>query len=188
MPRPTPARILYLLVGLVLGLIATIAVQIYVVPSIAASLPWSATPTPVPIAGPSQFGASELQRVLILDRSQERNGVTLRLSALEIYRDGLSMTYAMIASAGTASPPTLEPETFIVTDDRGTVYSLSPLGSTAAVSAGSTIGLVSFTPAPPADAQSLRVVVPSALALGRLADTRPRVIPGPWEFQIPLRA
>src|ERR671933_347875 len=105
MPRPTPARILYLVVGLALGLVGMLALQSYLLPSLGGSLPFGfgAAPAPAAPTGPS----------------------------------------------GGPAPATLEPETFQVADDRGTAYTLSPLGTAAAASAGFTAGMVSFTPAPP---------------------------------------
>jgi hypothetical protein len=188
MPRPTPARILYLLIGLLLGLAGTIAVQVLVVPSLLASLPFGGTPTPVPVTGPAQFTSQTLERVGALNMSQDRGGVAVRLNALELFRDGVTITYSLTSGRAGASPQTIEPETFVLTDDRGTVYTLTPLGTSAVASAGLTTGMASFTPAPPPEARSLRLTVPNALALGlRPREGQSRVISGPWEFQLPLR-
>jgi hypothetical protein len=189
MPRPTPARILYLLVGLVLGLVGMIGLQSYLLPSLASSLPFGfgTAPPPAP-SGPIQFTGSSLERVQPVNLTQDRGGIAIRVNTLELYRDGFTFTYSLISPRGGAAPPTLEPETFQVTDDRATAYTISPLGTTAAASAGFTAGMVSFTPAPPAEVRALRVSVPNALAIGlRIREGQSRVVPGPWEFQVPLQ-
>lgn len=190
MPRPTPARILYLLIGLVLGLVVAFAVQRYVLPGLVASLPFGtgASPTPVVASGPSQFTAAQLERVAAVNLSQEKNGVTVRLNSLELYLDGFALTYAVLGGRTDVSPATLEPEAFVVADDRGTAYTISPLGTGASLSAGFTSGVVSFTPAPPADVRQLRVAVPNVIAVGlRLREGQPRVTAGPWEFVVTVR-
>jgi hypothetical protein len=190
MPRPTPARILYLVVGLVLGLAGVIAIQSFLLPSLAISLPFGfGTPPPVATpAGPSQFTGDALERVQAVNLSQDRGGVVARLNSLEVYHDGFTLTYSLISPRTGASPQTLEPETFQVADDRGTAYTLSPLGTTAVTSAGLTVGMASFTPAPPAEVRALRVSVPNALAIGlRIREGQSRVVAGPWEFQVPIQ-
>jgi hypothetical protein len=190
MPRPTAARMLYLMVGLVLGLIAVIAVQNFLLPSLLAELPFGLAPRP-PVAapaGPAQFTGGTLERVQAVNLAQDRGGVALRVNVLELYSDGFTLTYALTSPRGGAAPQTLEPETFVVADDRGTLYSLSPLGTTAAISPGLTAGMASFTPAPPPEVRALRVTVPNALAVGlRIREGQSRVVAGPWEFQVPIQ-
>src|SRR5262245_25734547 len=122
MPRPTPARIFYLLIGLVLGLVAVVAVQTLLLPSLVASLPFGfgTPPPPAAPAGPSQFSGGTLERVQPVNLSQERGSVAIRVNTLELYHDGFSFTYSMTSPRGGAAPQTLEPETFQVADDRGT--------------------------------------------------------------------
>jgi hypothetical protein len=188
MPRPTPARIFYMLIGIILGFVVLIGIQNYVIPSLLHEMPFlGAAPTPVAPAGPTQFTASALERVQLLNLVQDKNGVQLRLNTLETYRDGFSITYSMTSGRGTA-PQTLEPETFVVSDGRNTAYSMSPLGSAAAASAGFTTGVVSFTPAPPTETRELRISVPNAISLSlRPREAQSRVVAGPWDFQIPLQ-
>jgi hypothetical protein len=188
-PRPTPARILYLLIGLVLGLVVALAVQRFVLPGLVASLPFGNTPPPPVVStGPSQFTAATLERVAAVNLAQERNGVTVRLNALELYQDGFALTYAVLSGRAGVSAPTLEPEGFQVSDDRGTSYTISPLGTGASLSSGFTAGMASFTPAPPADVGQVRVVVPNVIAVGlRLREGQARVMAGPWEFVVPIR-
>lgn len=188
MPRPTPARIFYMLIGTVLGLVLFFVGQNYFIPSLLHEMPFlGAAPTPVVPTGPSQFTAAALERVQLLNLVQDRNGVQLRLNTMETYRDGFSITYSLTSGRGTA-PMTLEPETFVASDGRNTPYSISPLGSSAAASAGFTSGIVSFTPAPPADVRELRLSVPNAISLSlRPRETQSRVVSGPWEFQVPLQ-
>src|SRR4051794_19616814 len=122
MPRPTPARILYLLIGLILGVVLFIAGQNYLLPSLVREIPFLATaPPPVVAAGPTQFTAATLERVQMLNLVQDKNGVQIRLNTLEQYRDGFSITYSVSSGRG-ASPQTLEPEMFTVQDARGTPY------------------------------------------------------------------
>jgi hypothetical protein len=188
-PRPTPARLLYLFVGLLLGIVAAIAVQLFLLPSLTASLPFGgqAPPPPLVASGPAQFTAGELLRVAPVNLAREHGGVTLRLNTLELYRDGFTLTYAVLSGRGGVSAPTLEPEAFQASDERGTSYTLTPLASGAVLSAGITTGLASFTPAPPADVRQIRVVVPNVIAVGlRLREGQPRVTTGPWEFVVPL--
>jgi hypothetical protein len=190
MPRPTPARLLYLLIGLVIGLGAMIALQGFLLPSLSSSLPFGlGAPAPAATpAGPSQFTSGTLERVQPVNLTQDRGGIAIRINTLEQYRDGLTLTYSMSSPRGGATPQTLEPETFLVADDRGTFYTLSPLATSAALSAGLTAGMVSFTPALPAEARGLRITVPNALAVGlRLREGQSRVIAGPWEFQVPIQ-
>ena len=190
MPRPTPARILYLLVGLVLGLVGMVVLQSYLLTSLASSLPFGlgTPPPPATPSGPIQFTGSALDRVQPVNLTQDRGGVAIRVNTLELYKDGFTFTYSLIGPRGGAAPSTLEPETFQVADDRATAYTMSPLGTTAAASAGFTAGMVSFTPAPPAEVRALRVSVPNALAIGlRIREGQSRVVPGPWEFQVPIQ-
>ena len=190
MPRPTPARILYLLIGLVLGLVGMVAIQGFLLPSLLSSLPFGlgTPPPPAAPAGPSQFTGGTLERVQVVNLAQDRGGVALRLNTLELYHDGLTLTYSLISPRGGAAPQTLEPETFQVADDRGTAYTLSPLGTTAAISPGLTAGMASFTPAPPLEVRALRVSVPNTLAVGlRIREGQSRVVAGPWEFQIAIQ-
>src|SRR5437660_1315939 len=102
MPRPTPARILYLLVGLVLGLIGVIAAQIYLLPALALSLPFGlgAAPPPAAPAGPSQFTGGTLERVQFVNLSQDRGGVAIRVNSLELYKDGFTFTYSLTGPRG----------------------------------------------------------------------------------------
>jgi hypothetical protein len=188
-PRPTPARILYLLIGLVLGLVVAFAVQQYVLPTLGRTLSFgSAPPPPALPTGPSQFTAAQLDRVAAVNLSQEKNGVTVRLNSLELYQDGFALTYAVLSGRSGVSPLTLEPETFQVGDDRGTAYTITPVASGAALSAGFTSGIVSFTPAPPSDVRQVRVVVPNVIAVGlRLREGQSRVTAGPWEFSVTIR-
>jgi hypothetical protein len=192
MPRPTPARIFYMLIGIILGIVLFVVGQYYLIPGLVQSLvhemPFLASsPTPVAAAGPTQFTGSNLERVQMLNLVQDKNGAQIRLNSLEYYRDGFAITYSVTSGRG-ASPQTLEPEMFTVQDARGTPYTSSPLGSAAAVSAGFTSGVVSFTPTPPADVRELRVSVPNAISLGlRPREAQSRVIAGPWEFQVPLQ-
>jgi len=188
MPRPTPARILYLIVGVVLGLILMVFVQSYFGPALMASLPFvGASPASVaPPTGPIQLTAGTLDKVQMVNQIQEKGGVQLRLNTLELYKDGFAFTYTLTSGHG-AAPQTFEPETFVVVDDRNTPYTLSPLGTAASASAGFTAGLASFTPAPPPEARSLRISVPNALALSlRPRESQSRVVAGPWEFQVQL--
>jgi hypothetical protein len=189
MPRPTAARILYLVIGLVLGAVLLIVGERYLLPSLAQELPSFLGGAPLPAAptGPSQFTGTQLDRVQMLNLVQEKNGVQLRLNTLELYRDGFAITYTVISGRG-AAPQTLEPETFVVSDPRNTAYTSSALGTAAATSAGFTAGMVAFTPVPPADVRELRVTVTNAISLGlRPREGQSRVVGGPWEFQIPLQ-
>jgi hypothetical protein len=190
MPRPTPARILYLLVGLVLGLIGMVALQTYVGPALLSSLPlgFGVAPPPPPPSGPTQFTGGSLERVIAINLPQDHGGVVLRVNSLELYHDGLTFTYTLTGPRTGATPQTLEPETFVVTDDRATAYALSPLGTTAVTSAGLTTGMASFTPAPPPEVRAIRITVPNALAVGlRPREGQSRVVAGPWELQVPLQ-
>jgi hypothetical protein len=190
MPRPTPARIFYLLIGLVLGLVGMVLIQGFLLPSLLSSLPLGlgTPPPPAEPAGPSQFTGSTLQLVQPVNLAQDRGGVALRVNTLELYQDGFTFTYSLTSPRSGAAPQTLEPETFQVADDRGTAYTLSPLGTTAATSAGLTAGMASFTPAPPLEVRALRVTVPNVLAVGlRIREGQSRVVAGPWEFQVPIQ-
>ena len=189
MPRPTPARILYLLIGIVLGIVLLIAGERYLLPSLTAELPGflGGTPPPALPTGPSQFTGGQLDRVQMVNLVQDKNGVQLRLNTLELYKDGFAITYSLTSGRG-ASPQTLEPEAFVVSDPRNTAYTTSSLGTAAATSAGFTAGMISFTPVPPPDVRELRVTVANAIALGlRPREAQSRVVSGPWEFQIPLQ-
>jgi hypothetical protein len=190
MPRPTAARILYMIVGLILGLIGMLALQNYLLPSLVAQLPFVSTrPTAAAPSGPVAFSGQTLDRVQGLNLAQDKGGVAMRLNSIELYGDGFTLTYTLTSARNGASPQTLEPETFQVTDDRNTPYTISPLGTAAATSAGLTNGMVSFTPAPPADVRAIRVTIPNALVVGlRPREGTSRVVPGAWEFQVPLRS
>ena len=179
-----------MLVGLVLGLIGMVALQSYVGPSLMSGLPLGLggpPPAPTP-SGPSQFTGGSLERVIAVNLPQDHGGVVLRVNTLELYHDGLTFTYTLTSPRNGATPQTLEPETFVVADDRGTPYALSPLGTTAVTSAGLTTGMASFTPAPPPEVRAIRITVPNALAVGlRPREGQSRVVAGPWELQVPLQ-
>ena len=190
MPRPTPARILYLAIGLIVGLALTIGIQFWVLPGVIANLPFiPREPVAVVPSGPSQFIASTLERVLVVNLTQQVGNVVMRVNALEVFQDGITLTYTVTNGRGTATALTIEPDTFSMTDERGTAYTISNLGTGAVPSAGLTVGMVSFTPAPPLETRGLRLVIPNVLSLNlRPREGQSRVVGGPWEFQIPFRS
>jgi len=177
MPRPTPARLLYLAIGLVLGVILTyVASRSIPLPG----APVAAQPTP------AFFTGTALDRVLPINASAERSGATVRLNALELYTDGVRLTYTVLGGRNGMAAPLLDVDTFQMTDDRGTAYALSPFVGGSIPTAGYTSGYVAFSPAMPREARTLKVAVPHLVSVGSAAGQR-TVIDGPWEFQIPVR-
>lgn len=185
MLRPTPGRLLYLLIGLVIG---GIALYIYVATAGAPAFlpqPKATATAPRPSA---QFTGTTLVRVLSVNQESAKNGATLRVNALEQYSDGFSFTYSVVSGQPGEPAPVLQPDQFIVTDDRGGAYRLSPLGSSGAVAPGFSSGYLSFTPAPGPEVKALTLTVPHLLVVGSVGENgAPRVVDGPWQAQIPLR-
>lgn len=190
MLRPTPGRVLYLIVGVLIG-----AVVLFAYTSIAGTPAFlsSVMPTARSTAQPSPSSATAftgrtLDKVLPVNQLATKGGVQLRINTLEEYSDGFSLTYSILGGQSGEPAPVLQPERFSVTDDRGSSYQLSPIGSAATVAPGFSSGYLSFSPALDKEARALTVTVPHLLIVSNVSETgEPRVVDGPWQVQVPLR-
>jgi hypothetical protein len=181
--RPTPGRLFYLLVGLVVGGLALYAYTAVVgTPSF---LPTTRS-APTTQRQVAEFSGARLTKVLPVNQEATKSGVLVRINTIEEYADGFSLTYSVLSGQPGEPAPTYQPESFGLADDRGTSYRLSLLGSSSSVGPGLSTGYLSFAPALSPDARSLTVTVPHLVAVGALGDA-PRVVDGPWQFQVILR-
>ncbi|HLG51134.1 MAG TPA: hypothetical protein VKY56_05790 [Chloroflexota bacterium] len=190
MLRPTPARVLYLLIGAVIGVIG---LSIY--GSLAGPLPFLAPLVPGARGGapgvtvaPRVFSGRTLVKVVPVNQAATKGTVQVRINTLEEYSDGFSLTYSIISGQEGEPAPVLQPERFALTDDRGGSYSLSPLGSTATSGPGLSAGYLSFSPAIGPEVRTLTVTVPHLLILSEVGEGgQPRVLDGPWQVHVPVR-
>lgn len=186
MLRPTPGRLMYLLIGLIIGIVALTGY--IVVAGIPTFLPSTRTNVAATGRPANEFTGTKLMRVQPVNLEASKGGVTVRINALEEYSDGFSLTYGLLSGQPGEPAPVLQPERFTLTDDRGTTYRLSPRGSSFVVGPGLSTGYLSFSPALSSDARTLTVTVPHALAVTDVSESgTPRVITGPWEIKVTLR-
>jgi hypothetical protein len=187
MLRPTPGRLVYLVIGLVIG--AIVLTMYSSVEGVPAFMPVGlGRPAVAQPKVPTQFSGAKLSRVVGANLESAKAGVTLRVNSLELYDDGFSVTYSVISGQAGEPAPVLQPERFSAVDDRGASYSVSAASSTSTVSPGLSTGYLSFTPALSSDAKTLTIGVPHLLVVAGVADTgAPRVVDGPWQVQVPLR-
>lgn len=185
MLRPTPGRLLYLLIGLVIG---GIALYGYVA---AAGAPAFLPPLRAPQAvqrPATVFTGTKLLKTVAVNQEATKNAVVVRVNSIEEYSDGFSLTYDVVSGQPGEPAPVLQPDQFLITDDRGGSYRLSSVGSSASVAPGLSSGYLSFSPAPGSEVKTLTVTVPHMMAVGAVGDTgAPRVIDGPWQVQVALR-
>jgi hypothetical protein len=183
--RPTPGRLFYLLVGLVVGGLALYAYT--AVAGTPSFLP-SGRSAPTAQRPAAEFSGTKLTKVLPVNQEATKSGVLVRINTLEEYSDGFSLTYSILSGQPSEPAPTLQPESFGLTDDRGSSYRLSPLGSSSSVGPGLSSGYLSFGPALSPDARTLTVTVPHLVAVGAVGESgASRVVDGPWQFQVTLR-
>ena len=189
MLRPTPARVLYLIAGVVIGAIALfVYTSIAGAPTFLSSVMPTTRSTGQPASAPTVFTGRTLDKILPVNQLATKGSVQLRINTLEEYSDGFSLTYSIVGDQTGEPAPVLKPERFSVTDDRGSSYQLSPLGSTATVAPGLSVGYLSFSPALDKEASALTVTVPHLLVVSGVDETgEPRVIDGPWQVKVPLR-
>ena len=187
MLRPTPGRLIYLLVGLVIGVVVLFGYSSMAgLPS--TGLPFLHPATPVQTKAPTEFSGATLGRAIVANQAVTKGSATLRINALEQYGDGFSLTYSLTNGKPGELSQVLQPERFDVTDDKGLGYHLSVAGSSAAVGAGLSTGHLAFTPALSTDARTLILSVPHLLVVSGIAEsTLPRILDGPWQVQVPLR-
>jgi hypothetical protein len=185
--RPTPGRLLYLLIGLVIGAVVLFAYSsVAGLPTTLSFLKSPATPTTA--KAPTVFSGATLNKVLLANQSATKGTAQLRINGVEEYADGFGVTYSILSGQPGEPAPVLQPERFDVVDDNGVSYALSPVGSASTVSPGLSTGYLAFTPALSPDAKQLTVSVPHVLVVSGVADSAaPRVLDGPWQVQIPLR-
>jgi hypothetical protein len=187
--RPTPGRLFYLLVGLVIGALAlAVYVSVAGIPAVLAGLSTSQTAVAQPKV-PTEFSATTLGRVLSANQAQSKAGVTVRVNSLELYGDGFSLTYSVLSGQPGEPAQVLQPEGFTVVDDRGGAYRLSALGSASSLAPGMSTGYLAYTPALDPNAKALTVTVPHLLVVSGVAteSTTPRIVDGPWQLSVPLR-
>jgi len=185
--RLTPVRLIYLLVGLVIGVILFFGyVSFAGVPSILPTL--SAVhqaPTARPIA---EFSGQQLIKVVMVNKEVTKAGATVRVNALEEYSDGFSLTYDVLGATGSQTALTLQPDQFTVTDDRGQTYRMSTLASAGTVGPNFSTGYLAFSPAIDPQVKTLTVTLPHLIIVsGILNVDQPRILDGPWQIQVPLQ-
>jgi hypothetical protein len=185
MLRPTPGRLLYLLIGLVIGAVALVGYT--TVATLPSFIPVSRSAVTQPKV-PSEFSGATLGRVVSANQTASAAGVSVRVNSLELYGDGFSFTYSILSGQPGEPAPVLQPESFAAVDDLGGSYRLSALGSAASVGPGMSSGYLSYTPALNPDAKSLTLSVPHLLVLSGTSDvSAPRIVDGPWKLVVPLR-
>jgi len=190
--RPTPVRVLYLVVGLVIGAIALYG---YISVAGAPAFLTSILPMTAPRSGaqpgaeaPAAFTGRILDKILPVNQEATKGGVQVRINTLEEYSDGFTLTYSIVGGEPGEPAPVLQPERFVVADDRGASYQVSPLGSAATVGPGLSDGYLAFSPALSTQASALTVTVPHVLVLSNTPESgAPQVVDGPWQVQVPLR-
>jgi hypothetical protein len=186
MLRPTPGRLIYLLIGLVIGVVALFAYSSVV--GLPSSISFFRPSTPPVSKAPTEFSGATLSRATMANQSFMKGGAILRVNVIEQYGDGFSLTYSLLSGQPGQPAPVLQPERFDVTDDKGSLYHLSLAQSSGTVGAGSSTGYLSFTPALGVDARTLTVSVPHLLVLAGIAETSSsKILDGPWQVQVPLR-
>jgi hypothetical protein len=184
MLRPTPGRLLYLLIGLVIGIIGLFAYTS--VAGTPAFVP-SFRPTPVTQNVPAAFTGVTLGKIVPAMQLTTKAGVVVRVNTVEEFADGFSLTYSIVSGQPGEPAPVLQPERFDIVDDRGASYHLSVVGSSSTPGPGLTSGYLAFTPALSPDAKTLTISVPHLLMISSLTETgSPRVLDGPWQLQVPL--
>jgi hypothetical protein len=186
--RPTPGRLFYLLVGLIIGAIALfVYTSVAGTPAFLATLPTSRASTPLPKAQ-TQFSGSALTKVLGANQAASKGGIVVRVNTVEVYGDGFGLTYSILSGQPGEPAPVLQPEQFGVIDDRGVSYRLSAVASSSSMAPGMSTGYLAYTPAVSPDAHTLTVTVPHLLLLSGIPETgAPHVVDGPWQIQVPLR-
>ncbi|MGH2458326.1 MAG: hypothetical protein ACRDIY_05605 [Chloroflexota bacterium] len=192
MLRLTPVRLLYLIIGAVIGAaVFFVYVSVAGTPAFLTSLvpaPRATTQAPSKTAPTFAFGGQTLVKVVSVNQNASKGGVEVRINALEEYGDGFSLTYDIMGGQPGEPAPVLEPERFSVIDDHGGSYQLSSVGSSATVGPGLSSGYLAFTPALSQQATTLTVTVPHLLVLSDLGENgAPQVIDGPWQIQVPVR-
>ena len=185
MLRPTPQRLLYLLVGLIIGGAAVLAYSSVGGASLTA--PFFGT-APVQPKVAAAFTGATLTKVLPANQNATKGAASLRVNALEIYVDGFSLTYSILSGQPGEPAPVLQPDRFDATDDKGIIYHVSAIGSTSTVAPGLSSGYLTFTPALSPDAKTLTVTVPHLFVVAGISDANAaRVLDGPWQVQVALR-
>ena len=180
-------RLFYLLLGVILGVVVLFAYgSTNGLPSFLPQVKTEGTTTKA--TAPTEFSGGTLVKVLPVAQDANKSGVMVRVNSLEEYSDGFSLTYSMISGQPGEPAPVLQPEQVAVTDDQGTVYHMSTLGSSDTVGPGLSTGYLAFSPALNPAAKTLTVTVPHALSVSEItANGAPRVVDGPWQVAITLR-
>lgn len=190
MLRLTPVRVLYLIIGAVIGAALFFAyTTVAGTPAFLSAVARSAhAPPPAGPATPVVFSGKLLTRVRPVNQQAIKGGVAVRINTLEEYSDGFSLTYSIVGGQPGEPAPVLQPERFALADDRGGVYELSPIGSSATVAPGLSSGYLAFSPALNKEATTLTVTVPHLLVVSNSPrPSEPRVVDGPWQVDVPLR-
>src|SRR5437867_759949 len=119
MPRPTPVRILYMIVGILIGAAILFAyVNVFGAPRVLSLGRPASESTPSAAA----FSGSKLVKTVAINQQASKSNIHVRLNSLEHYSDGISITYSILSSETVAVPPVLQPDAFQLTDDKGRQY------------------------------------------------------------------
>lgn len=185
--RPTPGRLIYLLIGLVIG--AVVLTGYTTVAGVPSFVPTPfARPVAVQSKVPTEFSGTKLSKVLAANQEASKAGATVRVNSLEVYDDGFSLTYSILSGQPGEPASVLQPERFAVVDDRGGSYHLSVSGSSNTLGPGMSSGYLSYTPALNPEAKTLTISVPHLLMVSGVTESgTPRIVDGPWQVLVPLR-
>ncbi|HEX5417031.1 MAG TPA: hypothetical protein VFZ25_15315 [Chloroflexota bacterium] len=180
-------RLFYVLLGVILGVVALFAYGSS--NGLPAFLPQVKTAgVTTKGSAPAEFSGATLVKVLPVNLEAKQASVVVRVNSLEEYSDGFSLTYSMLSGQPGEPAPVLQPDHVAVTDDQGTVYTLSPMGSSTTVGPGLSSGYLTFSPALNPAAKTLTVTVPHALSVGKVTENgSPTVVDGPWTVTVNLK-
>lgn len=180
-------RLFYVLLGVILGVVALFAYgSSNGLPSFLPQVKTAGVTAKA--TAPAEFSGATLVKVLPVNLEANKANVVVRVNSLEEYSDGFSLTYTMISGQPGEPAPVLQPDHVAVTDDQGTIYTLSPLGSSTTVGPGLSSGYLSFSPALNPAAKTLTVTIPHALSVGKITENgSPQVVDGPWQVAVNLK-
>jgi hypothetical protein len=137
-------------------------------------------------AAPTEFLAGPMLRTVGANQYVEQGGVGFRVNSLEIYADGIALTYSVIPPRAATGRMSLVPDSFEVYDNAAGVYLVREDLSAASVGPYQTRGYLTLTPTVSAGVKSVTVKIQHMTILGTAGDGQSKVLEGPWQIEIPL--